>query len=173
MRARVAAATVLLAVFWTLAAVAQDQFEVATIKPANPAAPRRGRLESIHLETPPGRLTVASATLKELIAASYGVENYQVSGGPSWLDSARFNVEGKAAGNPTREQRLLMLRALLTERFHLTVHRESKEMGAYALEVAFDAMAAAIEDTLGLKLSVTKALVEVVVIDRAERVSEN
>ena len=54
------------------------------------------------------------------------------------IDSGRFNVEGKAVGNAAREQRLLMLRALLTERFRLKVQREFKELAIYALELGKD-----------------------------------
>jgi uncharacterized protein (TIGR03435 family) len=114
----------------------EPQFEIATIKPSNPAAPRRGRLASVQVATPPGRLTVANATLKDLIKGGYNLQDYQLTGGPAWIDSARFDVEGKATENATREQRLLMLRSLLTERFKLALHRESKELAVYALEAS-------------------------------------
>lgn len=112
---------------------AAPQFEVATIKQSK--APPPGRLARFLVVTPPGRLKVTNATLKDLIAGAYSMENYQVTGGPAWIDSTRFDVEGKATGNATREQRLLMLRSLLAERFKLALHRESKELAVYALEV--------------------------------------
>jgi uncharacterized protein (TIGR03435 family) len=111
------------------------EFEVAMIKPRNPSAPPPGRLARFPVMTPPGRLIVANATLKDLIAGAYSLQAYQVTGGPAWIGSTRFDVEGKATGNTTREQRLLMLRSLLTERFKLALHRESKELAVYALEV--------------------------------------
>lgn len=110
------------------------QFEAATIKPSNPAF-RPGRLGIFPVVTPPGRLIVENATLKDLIAGAYSLQAYQITGGPVWISSTRFDVEGKATGNATREQRLLMLRSLLTERFKLVLHRESKELAVYAIEV--------------------------------------
>jgi uncharacterized protein (TIGR03435 family) len=111
------------------------QFEAATIKPSDPAF-RPGRLAIFPVVTPPGRLIVQNATLKDLIAGAYNLQAaYQITGGPAWISSTRFNVEGKADGSATREQRLLMLRSLLTERFRLVFHRESKELAVYAFEV--------------------------------------
>jgi uncharacterized protein (TIGR03435 family) len=111
-----------------------DHFEVASVKPSNPTVPPRGRLVSVQIATPPGRLIVANVTLKELITGAYGVSKYQVSRGPSWVDSTRFDVEGKTIGNVTREQRLMMLRVLLAERFKLALHHSPENLAIYALE---------------------------------------
>ena len=114
------------------------QFEVASIKPASPSAPQPGRLTRIEaiIGTSPGLLTARSATLKELIEGAYSLENYQVMGGPEWVDSMRFEVQGKAAGTAGRQQLLLMLQPLLADRFTLRFHREIKQMAVYALTVA-------------------------------------
>jgi len=116
------------------------QFEVASIKPASPSAPPPGRLTRIEaiIGTSPGLLTARSATLKELIVGAYSLERYQVAAGPEWIESARFEVQGKAAGAASRQQLLLMLRPLLADRFKLAFHRETKEMAVYALTVAKD-----------------------------------
>ncbi len=116
-------------------AASTPQFEVASIKPANPSAPLPGRMGA-SVNTTPGQLSTPSATLKELVEGAYALENYQVTGGPGWIGSARFEVQAKAAGAATREQLLFMLRPLLAERFKLAFHRESKELPAYALAVA-------------------------------------
>ncbi len=110
------------------------QFDVASIKPANPSA-RPGRMGGA-IETWPGFLSTRSASLKELIAAAYAVEPYQVSGSAAWLDSARFAVEAKCAGPAAREQLLLMLEPLLADRFKLTFHRETRQVRVYALVLA-------------------------------------
>ena len=57
--------------------------------------------------------------LKQLIEGAYALEDYQVLGGPGWIDSARFDVEAKPAGRAGRDQPLPMLRALLADRFQL------------------------------------------------------
>jgi uncharacterized protein (TIGR03435 family) len=112
------------------------RFEVASIKPADPAAPRPGRLGGVQVVTSSGRLTARNAKLTELIKGAYALEDYQVSGGPAWIDSLRFDVEAKATGAANRERLLLMLRALLADRFKLVVHRETKDLAIYALVIA-------------------------------------
>jgi uncharacterized protein (TIGR03435 family) len=121
---------------WIAFAQTKLVFEVASIKPADPAAPRPGRLATIQAVTSPGRLTMRTATLKDLIRAAYALEEYQISGGPGWIDSARFEVIAQAAGAAPRDQLLLMLQTLLSDRFHLATHRESKTVAAYAMVVA-------------------------------------
>ena len=52
---------------------------------------------------------------------------------PKWVDTDFFEIEAKAAGNPTKDQMRLMMQSLLAERFHLAVHYETQEMPVYAL----------------------------------------
>jgi uncharacterized protein (TIGR03435 family) len=127
------------------------KFEVASIKPTDPSVPPRFRLYvGVPIETTPGRLTARNVSLEELIQGAWSLEDYRyrVTGGPAWALSARFDVEGKAAGTADRDQLLLMLRSLLADRFGLRMHRETKEIAIYALTVAkngpkFDALDAA------------------------------
>jgi uncharacterized protein (TIGR03435 family) len=72
-------------------------------------------------------------TLKMLIAFAYHLQQFQISGGPRWIGSDRFDVEGKA-GDPKADpdQLRLMLRSLFEDRFNLKVHRETKEAPVYA-----------------------------------------
>jgi len=116
-------------------AASTPRFEVASIKLADPSAPRPGRMGS-HIDTSPGLLRARNASLKELVEGAYAVEDYQVTGGPGWIASARFDIEAKPASAATREQLLLMLRPLLADRFKLTFHNETKELAVYALVVA-------------------------------------
>jgi hypothetical protein len=62
------------------------QFEAATIKPSDPAF-RAGRMTIFPVITPPGRLIVQNATLKDLIAGVYSAQAYQITGGPAWISS--------------------------------------------------------------------------------------
>jgi uncharacterized protein (TIGR03435 family) len=72
--------------------------------------------------------------LRPLIQLAYGVEGYQVSGGPSWIGSERFDIEAKAEGNPSiRQMEGPMLQALLEDRFKLAVHRETKQIPVYEI----------------------------------------
>jgi hypothetical protein len=41
---------------------------------------------------------------RALIVLAWGIEGYQVTGGPSWMKGARYDIEAKAEGNPTVQQ---------------------------------------------------------------------
>jgi uncharacterized protein (TIGR03435 family) len=115
-----------------MAADAPAVFEVATIKPSNPAA--QGKLLTIK-----GRqvLTINTA-LSDLISYAYGLHLRQVVGGPSWMESDKYDITGQpeGQGQPNQQQMRAMLRALLEDRFKLTTHRETRELPAYSLVVA-------------------------------------
>ena len=101
-------------------------FEVASIKPNMLGGPTM-------LQVQPGRMNLTNATLRIMIRNAYRIQEFQMSGGPDWLDTAHFDVTAKAAGNPTQDELGAMLRALLAERFKLVVHRESRDMPVYSL----------------------------------------
>jgi uncharacterized protein (TIGR03435 family) len=54
---------------------------------------------------------------------------------PAWTDSDRYDIVAEEPGEhrPTTEQNLLMLQALLIDRFQLKFHREPKQMSVYNL----------------------------------------
>ncbi len=113
----------------TLQLCAQS-FEVAYIKPNRSASYAMGMFPS------PGRLRIQNYTLRQLIQDSYVLKKYQVPGGPAWLDSDRYDIEAKAEGNADFGKMLPMVKALLTERFALRVHRETRRLPVYELTVA-------------------------------------
>lgn len=106
-------------------------FEVASIKPAKPGI----RGFSIN-PLPGGRFTTSNTTLRMLISEAYHLYDFQVSGGPNWLDSYRVDIQAKADPGAKPEQLRAMLQKLLADRFGLVVHREMKELPVYALVVA-------------------------------------
>jgi len=111
-----------------------QQFDVATIKPNNSGADT-----SFNRIMPGGRLSAENAPLRALIASAYNVRFSQLSGGPSWLDSAHYDIEARGQLKPgikVADQISLMLQALLVDRFRLKIHREPKEMPIYVLTVA-------------------------------------
>ena len=118
-------------------AEAKLEFEVASIKPSAP--PGRGVIRKDSPGGPgsgdPGRVTYTFSTIRDLMVDAYGVKRYQVSGGPKWLDSEPFDIVAKVPGGATKEQVKVMLQNLLSERFKLTLHRETKELPMYALVV--------------------------------------
>jgi len=81
-------------------------------------------------------VSAQNVTLKLLISEAYHVYEFQISGGPKWIDSDRYDVEAKSAGDvpPTKKQLQTMLQTLLADRFGLTVRHERKEMPVYVLQ---------------------------------------
>jgi bla regulator protein blaR1 len=109
------------------------RFDVATIKPTSdktnqfmmPGGPHGGLYRA------------TGVTLKMLMMYAYGVPAaFQVSGGPSWVGSERWDIQAKVEGeSPSRDQFVLMLRSLIEDRFKLKVRRETKEIPVYELVV--------------------------------------
>ena len=120
---------------WVLpSATAQaPAFEVASVKPT---ATTDGSLTWDFL--PGGRLTARNLNVKFLLQIAYGVQDYQISGGPGWMASAGFDIQAAPApgtAEPPREQVLQMIQALLADRFQLALHRETRQLPLYALVV--------------------------------------
>ncbi len=115
----------------------QLRFDVASIK-AN-----RSNDGLVTLSGQGGRLRAYGMSLRSLIQYAYQVQEFQIDGGPEWLNAERFDITATmpdgvapapAAGGPTAQQ--LMLRTLLEERFGLAVHKETKQRPVYALVLA-------------------------------------
>jgi uncharacterized protein (TIGR03435 family) len=118
-------------------------FEVASIKSNKSLEGRRGAGFQ-----PGGRFLARNMPLRSLIAIAYGeprpLPDFQISGGPDWIDADRFDVEAKAQGNFPETQTEagfstsgeLMLQALLVERFKLAAHRETRQLPIYGLTTA-------------------------------------
>ncbi len=76
------------------------------------------------------RITIRLARVSGLVAAAYGVKDFQVSGGPGWASSAMWDIDAKAPGDGevTMEQARVMLQNLLASRFHVKLRHETKEI---------------------------------------------
>jgi len=106
-------------------------FDVASVK-LHPGIGNVVRIQPL----PGGRLVADSCSLRFLIQSAYGVQNSQISGGPGWLASDRFDIEAKADGSPSDAQMVgPMLRVVLEDRFKLVVHREQKQLPVYELQI--------------------------------------
>ena len=109
-------------------ASAAPAFEAAAIAPVPPDA--RVPLDIRFL---PGGVIVTNLTLDLVIARAYGIETYEIVGGPSWLRTDRFNITATAPGPLRREQAQLMLQKLLVDRFRLDMLRETRPGTVYTL----------------------------------------
>jgi len=116
-------------------AFAQQQprpvFEVASIKPNNTAA-NNGE---IHFTggASGGRLTAENVPVRFLVQWAYHIREFQLSGGPGWLASEKFDIAAKPEGGASADRMRLMMQTLLEERFKLRLHRETKEHSLYTL----------------------------------------
>ena len=91
-----------------------------------------------------GGFRMTGATLKNVIAYAYGVREFLVSGGPGWVETERFDIEGRVGSSPSeadpakdeQRERIERVRDLLADRFRLVSHRETREQPVYALVTA-------------------------------------
>jgi bla regulator protein BlaR1 len=111
-------------------APARAAFEVTSVKPTD-LSPQQIDMRVL----PGGTLTATSVTLKFLIRVAYGVQDVQISGGPGWMETQRYNLLAKPAEN-AKVQVLPMLRSLLEDRFKLIVGHTTKEVPVYELKMA-------------------------------------
>jgi uncharacterized protein (TIGR03435 family) len=63
------------------------------------------------------------------------VQESQIVGGPKWVGEDRYEIDAKAAGPAGDDELMAMLQSLLSERFKLAFHRETRELPGYALVV--------------------------------------
>lgn len=82
-----------------------------------------------------GRYELRTANMVDLIRTAYGVDADNVVGGPSWLESDRFDVIAKAPPSTPPETIQLMLQTLLADRFKLVVHRDTRPMPSFVLSM--------------------------------------
>jgi uncharacterized protein (TIGR03435 family) len=125
-------------------------FETASIKPTPPDA-QCGMIQPM----PGGGLRIECLNLKTILVWAYDVQNYQISGGPAWAESQRWDIlakpaamEGATSGpaeyanmdDSHRKQYMSAVRqrlqALLADRFQLALRHEMREQTVYVLAVA-------------------------------------
>jgi uncharacterized protein (TIGR03435 family) len=108
----------------------EPKFDVASIKPNN-----SGRLFSLQ-NFRAGRFTATNATVQILIMGAYDIHEFELTGGPGWITSDRFDITATAPGPQEPETVRALLRSLLGERFALATHRETRQLPVYRLAVA-------------------------------------
>src|SRR5215475_4421518 len=130
--ASIAVAAVLL-----VAAVQAQTFDAASIKRIAP-----GNADGSTVEFLPAGMRVKNGTLRGLIESAYDVRDFQISGGPAWSNADRYDVLARSQSGDQADSRAedikatrFKLQALLADRFHLVVHRETRELQEYALVV--------------------------------------
>lgn len=118
-----------------------QSFDAASVRPAPPANTGRFTMTGGPGTSDPTFLRYANIPLKRVLMIAYDVKAWQIAG-PDWLNTLRFDITARIPESTTKDQSLAMMRNLLTERFQMTIHRETRELPIYAL----------IKDKAGAKL---------------------
>jgi uncharacterized protein (TIGR03435 family) len=106
-------------------------FDVAAIRPSQ-AGVRGGLIKP--LAGGDGYL-VQNMSVKIMISLMYKVPTRQITGGPDWLDTDRYDIQAKADHSYSIDDLHVMFQNLLADRFNLQFHKESREGPVYALMV--------------------------------------
>ena len=124
--------------------IARDQaqaFETASITRNTAGPTEKGSVKF----QPKGRLIGTNVTLEDMIRFAYQrhfFDEREVSGGPAWTSVDRFDLLANVPGEHVFDsdgfprQSLVLLQALLSERFRLQVDEESRDRSVYALVTA-------------------------------------
>jgi uncharacterized protein (TIGR03435 family) len=117
------------AVLPPMAANADPTFEVATIKPSDPAK------DAFDYNLTGRPFTAHGTSAMELIKMAYNMRGRQVIGGPSWMGQKTYDITAvpDTPGKPSEDQNRTMIRKLLVERFHLAAHTEQQEFPVLAM----------------------------------------
>jgi len=75
-------------------------FDVSSVKPSAGSG-GRGRKGGVN---DPTLFSVHNTTLKSLILRCYDIQDYQLSGGPAWMENDRYDIDARPEHPATREQ---------------------------------------------------------------------
>lgn len=129
----------------SIAAQVRPEFEAASVKP-NRSGETRTYHSGLGTHVLTGEITsfrphlaITNIEVINLIRLAYGVtyaQQYAIVGGPADVLMSRFDIAAAIPDGATNVQVAAMLRTLLADRFNLRIHKETREMPAYALTVA-------------------------------------
>jgi uncharacterized protein (TIGR03435 family) len=113
-------------------------FDVASIRPSAPGTRQRILIE------PGGRFLAEGVSLKLLIASAWQLAQYQMSGGETWTASEPWTVQATADGitvpswSPPFLPEIIAarVRSLVSDRFALQIHHETRELAVYRLSIS-------------------------------------
>jgi uncharacterized protein (TIGR03435 family) len=102
-------------------------FDVASVRLHDPAVSTQG------MKLTPNGINYSRVTLHECIMAAYSVFGFQIREADSEMLSERYDIVAKTDHKADKAELMLMLQALLKDRFKLQLHREVKELPVYVL----------------------------------------
>jgi uncharacterized protein (TIGR03435 family) len=117
-------------------ALAQPAFEVASVRSSGAITSKNAdeAKREMGMQINGAQVDVSMMSLAELVRRAYRLRPSEFSG-PAWTSSERYDIHAKLPSGSTQAQVPAMLQTLLTERFKVAFHRESREHQVYALVV--------------------------------------
>jgi uncharacterized protein (TIGR03435 family) len=136
------------------------QLDEASVRPSTLAGNHRSVLAEAN------KFSATGATVNSLISMAYGVQEYQLIGGPDWMNTDRFDVDATWKGPSGSEEKMMTVtadtpppsgsapppeamsirlgngqvragvQALLADKFNLKFRRETRDLPVYDLVVA-------------------------------------
>jgi len=117
-------------------------FETVSIKPCTRPA---GGPTQLMMNLDDGSFVARGVTLQTLIKVAYDhLQDSQLAGGPDWLNTQKYDIDAKMSAADIADLRKLprehvgdqgMLKAMLRDRFQLTLHPEVRNLPVYDLVV--------------------------------------
>jgi uncharacterized protein (TIGR03435 family) len=108
--------------------VPSPAFDVATIRLSDPSA--QGKCGGMRGR----RFYATNVSPSYMISFAHELHTGQITGGPGWLDTERFDIVATPnVESPSIEQLRTMVQKLLADRFRLTFHNARKELGVYVV----------------------------------------
>lgn len=103
--------------------------EVSTVKLSPPDV--RGRGYSMR----GAQLMAFNVSVMNMMTFAFDVHERQVSGGPSWMSTEKFEIAIKpdTPGQPNSRQLKRLIQKVLMERFQLAFHTDKRELSVYAI----------------------------------------
>lgn len=120
-------------------------FESVSIKPDNSTT--TGIYAKIMFSLNDGSFTARGVTLQKLIEMAYHLQENQTSGGPDWMNTAKFDIDAKLSSARVAEMKKagpkgvrfddqVFFKTLLSNYFRVSVHPETRNLAVYDLTVA-------------------------------------
>ena len=130
---KVVRSTIVAIALFVVPLVAQEPlaFDVVSVKRTPPGATGGGFQNSA------GQFVTVNYSIRSLLVLAYGGAGYQIGDLPKWTEAERYDINAKMPpGTFTPQQRSLMIRSMLAERFQLKTHRETRDLPIYAMVLA-------------------------------------
>jgi bla regulator protein blaR1 len=117
-----------------LPSTSELRFEAASVKQNKPNAGDPVRVLVRFL--PGGSFEAFNVTLGSVIRLAYGLQDFQMVGGPEWINTDRFDMQARGPQGATESEIPRRLQTLVAERLALKAHRETRDHPIYALVLA-------------------------------------